>query len=59
MEKSKPDSHPIAAAVGKALGTIAAKTGLAHAEKPKPSAKKRQPRKVKKEMKKAAAKSSR
>jgi hypothetical protein len=54
MDKPKPDEHPIATAVGKALGTLAAKTGLAHAEKPK--AKKRLPRKLKKSMKKAEAK---
>ena len=53
MDKANSDAHPIATAVGKALGTIAVKTGLARPEEPK--AKKRQPRKAKKAMKKAAA----
>lgn len=54
-----------AKAIGSALGTLAAKTGMAHPEKkskkigklPKKN-KKRLPRKVKKEAKKAAAKTA-
>jgi hypothetical protein len=52
----KPDEHPIAAAIGKTLGTIAKKTGLTPAAPATPKVKERLPRKLKKERKKGAAK---
>jgi len=52
------DEHPVASAIGKALGNIVRSTGLAQAEQPAPKAKKRLPRKLKKNIKKKTAPSA-
>jgi hypothetical protein len=50
----KSEDHPIATAIGKALGTIVKKAGLATAEPPAARKKERLPRKQKKALKKDA-----
>lgn len=47
-----PEEHPIASTIGKTLGTIARKTGLATAAPAAPGKKERLPRKLKKTRKK-------
>ena len=51
---TKPEDHRIATAIGKTLGTIAKTVGIGPSDAPAPTAKKRLPRKLKKELKKKA-----